>query len=75
MNRKTTPSLYCSLTSSDTKSFLDGLQLDLRILQGTFENFAWGLVLDYEVVQQGLVLILASQAGVGEVAVDVTPFA
>ena len=33
------------------------------------------LILDLEVIQQGLVLVLGGKAGVGEIAVDVPPFA
>ena len=32
-------------------------------------------VFDFEVIQQGLILVLAGQASVGEIAVDVAPFA
>ena len=32
-------------------------------------------VFDFEVIQQGLVLVLANQAGVNEISIDMPPFA
>ena len=35
----------------------------------------YGLVFDFKVIKQGFVLVLGCEAGVGQVAVDLFPFA